>query len=130
MVESEKISDEEASGCPRTSRAVSRTSSNTRQIKVTVIPRTRAVDYANRRACPAPTVGDCSRRALVARIQRHWRPRPTWLLVGIGDDAASVEPAAQSRRGAEPSTPSSKACIRSRVLASPTPIGHARWPST
>ena len=39
------------------------------------------------------TVGDCSERALVARIQQHLPPAPDWLLVGIGDDAAVVEPA-------------------------------------
>jgi thiamine-monophosphate kinase len=43
---------------------------------------------------PGPvTVGDCSERALVARIQQHLPPAPDWLLVGIGDDAAVVEPA-------------------------------------
>jgi thiamine-monophosphate kinase len=39
------------------------------------------------------TVGDCSERELVARIRRHLPPAPDWLLVGIGDDAAVVEPA-------------------------------------
>jgi thiamine-monophosphate kinase len=39
------------------------------------------------------TVGDCSERALVARIRQHLPPAPDWLLVGIGDDAAVVEPA-------------------------------------
>ena len=39
------------------------------------------------------TVSDCSERALVARIQQHLPPAPDWLLVGIGDDAAVVEPA-------------------------------------
>ena len=38
------------------------------------------------------TVGDVSERDLVARIQRHLAPPPNWLLVGIGDDAAVVEP--------------------------------------
>ena len=37
-------------------------------------------------------VGDVSERDLVARIQRHLAPPPDWLLVGIGDDAAVVEP--------------------------------------
>ncbi len=41
---------------------------------------------------PASTVGDCSERELVARIQQHLPPPPDWLLVGIGDDAAVVEP--------------------------------------
>ena len=38
------------------------------------------------------TVGDVTERDLVARIQRHLAPAPDWLLVGIGDDAAVVEP--------------------------------------
>ena len=38
------------------------------------------------------TVSECSERALVARIQQHLPPAPDWLLVGIGDDAAVVEP--------------------------------------
>ena len=38
------------------------------------------------------TVGDCSERALIARIRQHLAPAPDWLLVGIGDDAAVVEP--------------------------------------
>jgi thiamine-monophosphate kinase len=37
-------------------------------------------------------ISDCSERELVARIQRHLAPPPDWLLVGIGDDAAVVEP--------------------------------------
>src|SRR5581483_975866 len=38
------------------------------------------------------TVGDVSERDLVARIQQHLQPPPEWVLVGIGDDAAVVEP--------------------------------------
>ena len=38
------------------------------------------------------TVADLSERELVARIQQHLPPAPDWLLVGIGDDAAVVEP--------------------------------------
>ena len=38
------------------------------------------------------TVGDLSERELVARIRQHLPPAPDWLLVGIGDDAAVVEP--------------------------------------
>jgi thiamine-monophosphate kinase len=38
------------------------------------------------------TVADLTERELVARIQRRLPPAPTWLLVGIGDDAAVVEP--------------------------------------
>jgi thiamine-monophosphate kinase len=37
-------------------------------------------------------VGDLSERDLVARIQQRLPPAPPWLLVGIGDDAAVVEP--------------------------------------
>jgi thiamine-monophosphate kinase len=38
------------------------------------------------------TVGDLSEAALVARIQQHLPPPPAWMTVGIGDDAAVVEP--------------------------------------
>src|ERR1700687_959170 len=38
------------------------------------------------------TVSDCSERELVARIERYLLPPPAWILVGIGDDAAIVEP--------------------------------------
>ena len=37
-------------------------------------------------------VGDLTERDLVHRIQQHLPPAPDWLLVGIGDDAAVVEP--------------------------------------
>jgi thiamine-monophosphate kinase len=39
-----------------------------------------------------PTVADLSEAALIARIREHLAPPPAWLLVGIGDDAAVVEP--------------------------------------
>ncbi len=38
------------------------------------------------------TVADLSERELVARIQQQLLPAPDWVLVGIGDDAAVVEP--------------------------------------
>ncbi len=38
------------------------------------------------------TVADLTERELVARIQARLPPPPDWLLVGIGDDAAVVEP--------------------------------------
>ena len=42
---------------------------------------------------PAPAqVGDLTERDLIARIRGHLPPAPPWLLVGIGDDAAVVEP--------------------------------------
>jgi thiamine-monophosphate kinase len=40
----------------------------------------------------AATVGDCSERELISRIRQCLPPAPEWLLVGIGDDAAVVEP--------------------------------------
>jgi len=39
-----------------------------------------------------PTVADLSERDLIARIQQRLLPRPAWMIVGIGDDAAVVEP--------------------------------------
>jgi len=38
------------------------------------------------------TVADLTERELIARVQRRLAPPPDWLLVGIGDDAAVVEP--------------------------------------
>ena len=38
------------------------------------------------------TVSDFTERELIARIQQRLPPPPAWLLVGIGDDAAVVEP--------------------------------------
>jgi thiamine-monophosphate kinase len=38
------------------------------------------------------TVGDLTERDLIARIQAKLPPAPSWLPVGIGDDAAVVEP--------------------------------------
>jgi thiamine-monophosphate kinase len=38
------------------------------------------------------TVSDVSERDLIARIRARLPPPPSWLLVGIGDDAAVVEP--------------------------------------
>ena len=39
------------------------------------------------------TVSDLSERELVARISNKLPPLPPWMIVGIGDDAAVVEPA-------------------------------------
>ncbi|PYQ80871.1 MAG: thiamine-phosphate kinase [Acidobacteria bacterium] len=41
---------------------------------------------------PGATVSDYTERDLIARIQQRLPPAPDWLLVGIGDDAAVVEP--------------------------------------
>ncbi len=38
------------------------------------------------------TVADVTERALIARIQERLPPAPGWMIVGIGDDAAVVEP--------------------------------------
>jgi len=40
----------------------------------------------------SPTVAECSERELIARIRGHLPPAPPWMLVGVGDDAAVVEP--------------------------------------
>jgi len=40
----------------------------------------------------SPTVTECSERELIARIRGHLPPAPHWMLVGVGDDAAVVEP--------------------------------------
>jgi len=41
---------------------------------------------------PSATVADVTERQLIARIQCTLPPAPGWMLVGIGDDAAVVEP--------------------------------------
>jgi len=38
------------------------------------------------------TISECSERELIARIRDRLPPAPAWMLVGIGDDAAVVEP--------------------------------------
>ena len=38
------------------------------------------------------TVGDVTERDLVARLEQRFAPAPGWVLVGIGDDAAVIEP--------------------------------------
>jgi thiamine-monophosphate kinase len=38
------------------------------------------------------TISDCTERELIARIRRGLSAAPPWLLVGVGDDAAVVEP--------------------------------------
>ena len=38
------------------------------------------------------TVSECTERELIARVRAQLPPAPPWLLVGIGDDAAVVEP--------------------------------------
>jgi thiamine-monophosphate kinase len=37
-------------------------------------------------------ISDLTERELVARIQQHLPPPPPWMVIGIGDDAAVVEP--------------------------------------
>src|SRR5438034_10110178 len=39
------------------------------------------------------TVSDLTERDLIARIAARLPPAPPWMIVGIGDDAAVVEPA-------------------------------------
>jgi thiamine-monophosphate kinase len=43
-------------------------------------------------AAPGAVLADVSERELIARIQRRLPPPPDWMTVGIGDDAAVVEP--------------------------------------
>src|SRR6185369_10231888 len=54
-------------------------------------PRRRLRKVGSRLLGPS-TVADASERELVARIQQQLPPTPPWVLVGIGDDAAIVEP--------------------------------------
>ena len=41
---------------------------------------------------PGPTVADLTEAELIARIRQRLPPPPDWIVVGIGDDAAVVEP--------------------------------------
>ena len=43
-------------------------------------------------AAPGATLADLSERELIARIQHRLPPAPDWMTVGVGDDAAVVEP--------------------------------------
>jgi thiamine-monophosphate kinase len=38
------------------------------------------------------TVSDLTERELIARVQQKLAPAPSWMVIGIGDDAAVVEP--------------------------------------
>ncbi|MDO8836553.1 MAG: thiamine-phosphate kinase, partial [Vicinamibacterales bacterium] len=40
-----------------------------------------------------PTVADAGERALIQMIRRRLPPAPGWVLTGVGDDAAVVQPA-------------------------------------
>src|SRR5947208_8047048 len=54
--------------------------------------RPNAAGVSPRAAKPSVTVADVTERNLIARIERRLPPRPPWVIVGIGDDAAVVEP--------------------------------------
>jgi thiamine-monophosphate kinase len=73
---------------------------------------------------PGPaTVAGCSERELIARVRAHLPPTPPWVLVGIGDDAAVVEP---ERNRVEVLTvdASVDGVHFDRALAPPDAIGH------
>ena len=46
----------------------------------------------NEKRGPDPTVGEIGERALIERIRARFGPPPPFVVVGIGDDAAVVEP--------------------------------------
>ena len=54
--------------------------------------RPNAAGVSPRAVKPSVTVADVTERNLIARIERRLPPRPPWVIVGIGDDAAVVEP--------------------------------------
>src|ERR1700737_1741492 len=72
-------------------------------------------------------VGDLTERDLIARIQRQLPPAPGWRVVGIGDDAAVVEP---ERNRLE--VLSVDALVEGihfdRAFVPPAPIGHRALP--
>ena len=101
MVESEKISDEEAVWLSKDiARRIENELEYPGQIKVTVIRETRAVTMPNEvevagltSASPALGRRSGSHRTRAHRAHPAALPAaPDWLLVGIGDDAAVVEP--------------------------------------
>ncbi|HEV8211070.1 MAG TPA: thiamine-phosphate kinase [Vicinamibacterales bacterium] len=69
------------------------------------------------------TVASLTERELIARIRAHLPPAPPWVLVGIGDDAAVVEP---ERNRVEVLTvdASVDGVHFDRALAPPDAIGH------
>src|SRR5262249_60778720 len=88
------------SGCPRTSRAASRTSSSIRDRSRSPSSGRRARSTTPSESAPKPkrprrphttvglTVDTLTERELVARLQERLPPPPHWLITGIGDDAA------------------------------------------
>jgi thiamine-monophosphate kinase len=73
---------------------------------------------------PGPaTVADCSERELIARVRAHLPPAPPWVLVGIGDDAAVVEPV-RNRVEVLTVDASVDGVHFDRALAPPDAIGH------
>ena len=70
---------------------------------------------------------DLSERELIARIQQLLPAAPPWLLVGIGDDAAIVEP---ERNRVEVLTVDAivEGVHFDRAFVPPTPSATARWP--
>src|SRR6187401_2521215 len=69
------------------------------------------------------TVSDFTERELVARIAQRLSPAPDWLIVGIGDDAAVVEP---ERNRVEVLTVDAavEGIHFDRAFTPPTAIGH------
>src|SRR5262249_49403153 len=92
------------SGCPRTSRAASRTSSSIRDRSRSPSSGRRARSTTPSESAPKPkrprrphttvglTVDTRTERQLVARVPERLPAPPDWLIIGIGDDAAVVEP--------------------------------------
>src|SRR4030095_13530671 len=76
------------SGCRKTSRGASKASSSTRA-------RSRSRSSARRApsTMPSDTVAERTEAQLIHSIKTRLPPPPDWLAVGIGDDAAVVEPA-------------------------------------
>ena len=89
VVESDRVSDEETVWLSKDiARRIENELEYPGQIKVTVIRETRAVEYAG-----SATVADLGERAhRSSRIRARLTPPPSWLHVGIGDDAAVVAP--------------------------------------
>src|SRR3979409_1428352 len=71
----------------------------------------------------ADTVADFTEAGLIARIQERLPPAPAWMVVGIGDDAAVVEPA-RNRREVLGGGARVEGFVCDRAFTPPAAVGH------
>src|SRR5438067_2149773 len=71
----------------------------------------------------SPVVADLTEHELIGRIQDRLPPAPAWLIVGIGDDAAVIEPE-RSRLSVLSVDALIEGVHFDRAFTPPTAIGH------